>query len=57
MLTILSKNKQNSIKLLGKMLHAKADWQKNIVRDEGIEKNPSYRKSPPPPSKVKWSAP
>ena len=39
MLTILSKNKQNSIKLLGKMLHAKADWQKNIVCNEGIEKN------------------
>ena len=55
-----------------KMLHAKADWQKKyIVRNEGIEKRiPEHKDSmkknsflqeithpPPPPSKVKWSAP
>ena len=52
------------------MLHAKEDWQKNIVRNEGIEKKiPEHKDSmkknsflqeitpPPPPSKVKWSAP
>ena len=39
MLTILSKNKQNSIKLLEKCCMRKRTGKTNIVRNEGIEKN------------------
>ena len=44
------------------MLHAKADWQKNIVRNEGIEKRAPRKKffptgDHPPPLKSQMVGP